>query len=99
MAGRCSPTIQGSGCWIILSRNDFFHYQELGSTWPEQSPEHFSKHPISAFADELHLAAMTGEEGKPEFPVRLEVTRGNLTANIEYIRQFCTFVDAQRTKW
>jgi hypothetical protein len=84
---------------INLSRNDFVHHSMIGSTWTCQSEKHFRKYPVSAFADKLHLAAMTGEGSKPEFPVPLKVTRENLAAHIHYVRQFCTFVEAQRTKW
>jgi hypothetical protein len=84
---------------INLSRNDFAHDPMIGNTWPYQSDEHFRKYPVSAFADKLDLAVMTAEGDKPEFPIRLKVTRENLTVHIEYVRQFCTFVEAQRTKW
>jgi hypothetical protein len=84
---------------INLSRNDFTHDPMLGSTWPRQSEPHFRKYPVSGFADKLHLAAMMEEGDKPEFPIALRVTRENLTAHIEYVRQFCAFVEAQRTKW
>jgi len=84
---------------INLSRNDFVHDPTMGGTWPRQSERHFQKHPVSAFADELDLAALVHENGKPELPVALRVTRENLAAHIEYVRQFCTFVEAQRTAW
>ena len=83
---------------INLSRNDFVHDPMIDSTSPRQSKKHFRKYPVSAFADELYLAAMKGEKDKPEFPVGLKVTRENLTAHIEYVRQFCAFVEDQRTK-
>jgi hypothetical protein len=83
---------------INLSRNDFVHDPTIGSVWPFQSEAHFRKYPTSAFADRLHLAAMS-EGGEPDFPVALKVTHENLTAHIRYVRQFCAFVEAQRTKW
>jgi hypothetical protein len=58
-----------------------------------------SQVPCASFGDTLHLVMMKDEQGKIEFPVMLRVTRENLTAHIEYVRQFCTFVEAQRTKW
>jgi len=90
---------------INLSRNDFTHDPELGGTFPVQSDTHLRKYPVSAFADKLSLrvaldaAALFTCTGDPAFPAELRVTRENLTDHIEYARQFCTFVEAQRTKW
>jgi hypothetical protein len=84
---------------INLGRNDFVHHERLGSTWPRQSEAHFKKYPISAFADQLDLAAMTGGSDMPEVPALLKVTADNLHEHIDYARRFCIFVDAQRTKW
>lgn len=92
-----SPVSKGQIEQISLSRNDFIHDPMIDNTWPEQCEQHFKKYPVSAFADKLHLAAMTGERDKPEFPIALKVTRENLTAHIEYVRQFCKFVEAERT--
>jgi hypothetical protein len=92
-----SPVSRGQIEEINLSRNDFAHDPMLGSTWPFQSEKHFREYPVSTFADKLHLAAVMEERDKPEVPIALKVTRENLTAHIEYVRQFCTFVEAQRT--
>ena len=42
---------------------------------------------------------MSGEEGKPQFPLTIYITREKLTAAVADVRQFCIFVEAQRTKW
>ena len=99
---------------INLSRNDFAHDPELGGTFPVQTDTHFRKYPVSAFADELSLgvaldaaalftltdASTTRKHcNGPAFPVQLRITRENLMPHVEYVRQFCTFVEAQRTKW
>ena len=94
-----SPVPRGPIEQINLSRNDFAHNSMIGTAWTSQSEEHFRKYPVSAFADKLHLAALTGGAGEPECSVFLKVTRENLTTHIQYVRQFCTFVEAQRTKW
>ena len=94
-----SPVSRGQIEEINLTRNTFVHDEMLGSTWPLQMEHHFRKNPVPAFADKLHLAALKGAEGKPDVPVALKVTRENLTTHIEYVRQFCTFVEGRRTTW
>ena len=94
-----SPVPRGRLEEINLSRNDFTHDPTIGSTWPFQSEAHFRKYPVSGFVDTLHFAVMTEETGVPDSPMPLKVTRENLMSHIEYVRQFCTFVDDQRTQW
>lgn len=84
---------------INLSRNDISHDAMIDRTYPQQSEKHFRKYPVSRFAEEWQIKALSGEEGKPEFPLTLYVTREKLTAAIADIRRFCTFVEDQRTKW
>jgi len=85
---------------INLCRNDIAHDPRIDNTCPLQSDDHFGRYPNSAFADDLWLESMVrvGKDGKPGYPVAIHVTRKNLTAHIEYVRQFCVFVEAHRTK-
>jgi len=85
---------------INLSRNDITHDPRIDSTAAMQSDEHFEKFPISAFADSLWLEGMIrlGKDGKPAYPVAIRVTRKNLMTHIEYVRLFCDFVEAHKTK-
>jgi hypothetical protein len=94
-----SPVTQNEIEQIILSRNDFTHDTTIDRVWPRQSATHFQKYPVSNFADEMELAVMKDEDGSPAFPLALRVTRENLTASIKRVRMFCTFIEAQRTKW
>ncbi len=84
---------------INLSRNDISHDPMIDRTQPPQSKEHFRRYPVSRFAEEWQIEAMSGEAGKPQFLLTLAITREKLTAAIADIRQFCTFVEDQRTKW
>lgn len=84
---------------INLTRNDVVHNPAIDNTSPEQSEGHFLKHPVSLFADEVDLVASVGEDGNPLCPVMINVTRKKLMASVEDVRQFCGFVEAQRTKW
>ena len=93
-----SPTIIDRIEQIILSRNDISHYEMIGSIRPRQSEEHFRKYPVSAFADEWEIEAMSEEGGNPEFPSAINITREKLIAAITNVRQFCGFVEAQATK-
>jgi hypothetical protein len=85
---------------INLTRNDIAHDPRIDNTLPMQSHDHFEKYPISAFADAVWLSAMmrVGKHGKPGFPIAIHVSRENLTTHIDYIRLFCVFVEAHRTK-
>lgn len=83
---------------INLARNDVSHHPAIESTWPTQSEKHFRKHPVSVFADELDLLALTGEDGNPMCPLTINVTRQKLMASIEDVRQFCTFVEGHKTR-
>jgi hypothetical protein len=83
---------------INLARNDVNHHPTIESTWPTQSERHFRKHPVSVFADELDLLALTGADGVPMCPVTINVTRQKLMASIEDVQQFCAFVEGHRTK-
>jgi hypothetical protein len=85
---------------INLSRNDIYHHDEMiDTTQPRQSHKHFEKYPVSRFAPEWEIEAFSGQEDKPQFPLTIAVTREKLSAAIVDVRQFCTFVEAQRTKW
>jgi hypothetical protein len=83
---------------INLSRNDILHDPMIDRTQPPQSEEHFRKYPVSRFAEEWQIEAMSGEEDKPQFPLTLDITREKLTGAIADVWQFCKFVEAQRTK-
>jgi hypothetical protein len=82
---------------INLSRNDFTHDPDLQGIRPRQTDYHFKKHPITRFADDLDLATMTAEDGTPEVPLSLNVTREKLILAVDDVRKFCTFVEARRT--
>lgn len=84
---------------INLSRNDIYHHEMIDTTQPRQSPKHFEKYPVSRFAPEWEIEAFSGEEDQPQFPLTIAVTCEKLAAAIGDVRQFCTFVEAQRTKW
>jgi hypothetical protein len=96
---RRSPISRDQIEQVILTRNDLVHDWMIGATSPRQSEEHFGKHPASAFADELGIAESLAEGRTPELPLPLKVTREKLVAHIEYVRKFCTFVEAHRTAW
>jgi hypothetical protein len=42
---------------------------------------------------------MSGEEGKPQFSLTIDITPTALATAIAEVVRFCTFVEAQRTKW
>ena len=79
-----SPVHQGRIEQINLCRNDIWHDEDIDTTRPQQSA-HFSKYPISIFADELELAAY-GDTA--EFPMGINVTRDKLSAASEDVQQF-----------
>jgi hypothetical protein len=81
---------------INLSRNDISHHPVIDRIQPRQTDYHFGKYPMSRFAAEWDIKVMSGEQGKPEFPLILDITSEKLTAAIADVRQFCAFVEAQR---
>ena len=81
---------------INLCRNDVAHDPNIDSTRPSQSENHFRKYPVSRFSDEFQMAT---EDGMPEVPLWLSVTRKRLTEATKDVRDFCAFVEAQRTRW
>jgi hypothetical protein len=84
---------------INLSRNDIVHHPVIDLIRPRQSDAHFGKYPASRFVEEWEIQAMSGPEGKPEFPLTIDVTRENVTAAIADVRDFCVYIESQRTKW
>ena len=84
---------------INLSRIDISHDPTIDRIQPRQSEKHFRKYPLSRFAEEWEIEAMSGEEGRPQFPLTLDIRRGKLTSAIVDVRCFCAFVENQRTNW
>lgn len=84
---------------IILGRNDAWHDPMIDRSRPRQTADHFRKYPVSRFAPGWEIAAISGEEGKPQFPLTIDITPTALSAAIADVVHFCTFVEAQRTKW
>jgi hypothetical protein len=94
-----SPVAKDQLEQVVLSRNDIVHDPMIDRTQPPQSEEHFRKYPVPRFADGWYIEAMSGEDGKPQSPLFLSVTCEKLAAATADVRQFCVFVENQRTKW
>jgi hypothetical protein len=84
---------------VILTRNDITHDAMIEGSWPTQSEDHFHRYPLSRFAEDMERAVLTADSADPEFPFSLNVTRDALAEAIKDVRQFCSFVEALRTKW
>jgi hypothetical protein len=82
---------------INLSRNDLSHDLRLGRIRSPQNKDHFARYPNSAFAEELEVAYSVASGDTPDEPWSLNVTREALFAHIEFVRQFCAFVEQHRT--
>jgi len=93
-----SPVPQDRIEQINLCRNDIAHDPSIEGGWIQQSPEHFRRFPESIFADDFLMAVFRTETDTPEVPAVISVTGDKLRAAIEDIRNFCTFVEAHRTR-
>jgi hypothetical protein len=84
---------------INLSRNDFAHDPMLGQIRSRQDPNHFKRYPTPVFAEEFEVAYFTTIGEANDEPWSLNVAKEVLLPHIEYVRQFCAFVDRNRTKF
>lgn len=78
---------------IVLARNNTQHPDDITTVRVGQTDFDVAKYPESFFADELLV--IRGEDGLPIIPVRLKVTEDKLTAALEAVDSFCTWLDEQ----
>jgi len=76
---------------IVLARNNTQHPDDTTTGRVGQTEFDVEKYPESFFADELLV--IRGEDGQPIIPVRLKVTEQKLTAALEAVDSFCTWID------
>jgi hypothetical protein len=83
---------------INLCRNDGTHDPDISTTSPTQSEAHFTKYPLSFFADEMEAHVLRSEGDVPDLPLSIQVTEEKLESAINAARELCRYVEKCRTK-